>query len=152
MLTPEQAQALIADGAQQILRKCGTALVDKSTLLECLIYANTVINDAMHNGTVDDITVRNSGQRETLMQQAAGILLLTLQQHGDALYTTHQLQRSLHPTQVGQKVLLLETQFIAGEAANAFNACYDAALNAEPYNKDDWAKLRGAIQKLGAKV
>ena len=152
MLTTEQAQILIADGAQQLLRKCGSGLVENSTLLECLLYANTVLNDAMHNGTVDDITVRNSGQRETLTQQAAGLLLLALQQHGDALYTTHKLQRSLHPTQVGQKALLLETQFIAGEAANAFNACYDAALNNDAYNKDAWAKLRSAIQRLGAKV
>ena len=151
MLTTEQAQSLIADGATQVLRKCGSGFVEKSTLLECLLFINTTINDAMHNGKLDDIT-QQSAQREVLTQQAAGLLLLTLQQHGTALYTTHQLQRSLHSTKATQRALLLETQFVSGEAKDAFNACYDAALNHEPYKMEDWQRLRLALQKLGVKV
>jgi len=151
MLTQEQAQSLIADGATQVLRQCGSGLVAKSTLLECLLFINTTINDAMHNGDLDDITCI-SAQREILTQKAAGLLLLTLQQHGASLYTTHQLQRSLHSTQAPQKALLLETQFVSGEAKDAFHACYDAALNHEPYKSEDWAKLRTALQKLGVKL
>lgn len=151
MLNQEQAQALIADGATQVLRKCGGGIVERFTLLECLLLINTTVNDAMHNGTLEDMTVE-SGQRETLTQQAAGLMLLTLQHHGAAMYTTHQLQRSLHSTQAPQKALLMETQFVSSEAKDAFHACYDAALNQEPYKSEDWAKLRTALQKLGVKV
>jgi hypothetical protein len=151
MLTQEQAQALIADGATQVLRKCGSGLVEKSTLLECLLFINTTINDAMHNGDLDDITI-TSVQREILTQRAAGIMLLALQQHGTSLYTTHQLQRSLHSTQAPQKALLLETQFVTSELREAYYTCYEAALNNEPFKSDDWGKLRLSLQKLGAKL
>ena len=151
MLTQEQAQSLIADGATQVLRQCGSGLVAKSTLLECLLFINTTINDAMHNGDLDDITI-TSVQREILTQRAAGIMLLALQQHGTSLYTTHQLQRSLHSTQAPQKALLLETQFVTSELREAYYTCYEAALNNEPFKSDDWGKLRLSLQKLGAKL
>ena len=151
MLTPEQAQILIAAGAQQVLLKCGARLMDNSTYLECLVYANTVINDAMMNGEHNDLMIRSS-DRDRLTQQAAGILFLVLQHHGDALYTTHELHRSLHSTQAPRKALLLEHQFITNEAENAFNACLDASRTGQPHDQEAWLRLRGALQKLGAKV
>lgn len=155
MLTTDQTQDLINDGARQVLVKCGGNLVDKASLLECLVYINTVITDAMHNGAHDDITLQST-EREELMQQAAGLMFLTLQKFGVQLYTTHKLKRSLHSTQAPQRALLLENQFIFAEAQEAFHACYDAALNSQPYVTEGWSenwdKLRMALQKLGVKV
>ena len=151
MITPNEAQSLIEAGAQQVLLKCGSRLMENSSFLECLMYVNTTINDAMMNGEHNDMTIR-SEQRDRLTQQAAGLLFLVLQHHGDALYTTQELHRSLHPTQAPKKALLLEHQFMVGEAENAFNACLDASLHGQPHDKEAWLRLRGAIQKLGAKV
>lgn len=151
MLTPEQTNALIADGAQQVLLKCGNTLMESTTFLECLVYANTIINDAMHNGDHNDIMIQ-SALRDKLTQQAAGILFLALQTYGHAMYTDRELKRNLHPTQAPRKALLLEHQFMANEAENAFNACLDASRTGQPHDQEAWLRLRGAIQKLGAKV
>lgn len=151
MLTPEETHALTEAGAHQVVLKCGKGFIDNATFLEALMYANTVINDAMMNGEHNDITIR-SERRDRLAQQAAGILFLTLQHHGDALYTTHALQRNLHATQAPKKALLLEHQFIAGEAEKAFAECLDASSTGQPHDPQAWARLRGAMQKLGAKV
>jgi len=151
MITPDETQSLIEAGAQQVLLKCGTRLMDNSTYLECLLYANTVINEAMMNGDHNDMMIR-SEQRDRLTQQAAGILFLVLQHHGDALYTTQELQRNLHPTQAPKKALLMEHQFMASEAESALNACQDASLHGQPHDREAWTRLRGAVQKLGAKV
>jgi len=126
--------------------------MEHATLLECLLYARHLLDEAMRNGTLNDIAERHHGQREALTQQAAGLLLLTLQHYGNSLYTTYRLQRSLHPTQAGQRSLLLERQFMASEAETAFNACFTAARLNSPCLEEDWDKLRGALVKLGAKV
>ena len=151
MLTPEQTNALIADGAQQVLIKCGNGITQTTTFLECLMYANTVINDAMLNGEHHDMMVKST-ERDTLATQAAGILFLALQMHGQRLYTTYELRRSLHHTQAAKKSMLLEQQFITNEAESAFNVCLDASRTGQPHDQEAWLRLRGALQKLGAKV
>lgn len=151
MLTPVETQSLIEAGAHQVLLKCGSRLMDNSTYLECLLYANTVLSEAMLNGDHNDMMIQ-SEQRDRLTQQAAGILFLVLQNYGDALYTTQELHRNLHPTQAPKKALLLEHQFIASEVASAFETCKDAATTGQPYDPAAWTRLQGALQRLGAKV
>ena len=152
MLTQEQTNQLIAAGAAEVLLKCGTGLTENSTHLELLVYAQTIIDEAMHNGSHDTVMIMASEERDRLTMQAAGILALALQTYGHKLYTTYELHRSLHATQAPKKSLLLEQQFIRGEAENAYNACLDASLHGTGHDKEAWARLRGAIQNLGAKV
>lgn len=151
MLTPEQTHKLIDDGVQQVLLKCGVGIKTSTTFLECLLYANTMIGEAMQNGTHNDPTIR-SAIRDKLTQQAAGLLFLALQCHCDELYTNQELQRKLHFTQAPERAVLLEHGFMLTETQNAFNACFDAARTGQPFDEAAWARLRGGIQKLGAKV
>jgi len=152
MLTHDQTNQLTIAGANEVLLKCGTGLMEHTTHLEMLVYAQTVIDEAIHNGSHDSVMLMASEERDRLTMQAAGILALALQTYGHKLYTTYELHRSLHATQAPKKSLLLEQQFIRGEAENAYNACLDASLHGGPHDKDAWARLRGAIQNLGGKV
>lgn len=149
MITLEQAQALATTAVQDFAIKHGRATVEGMSqieyikLIECI--ARTVYRES-------DGAFVAAEHRDQVLMRLVGAALTALQHHGDRLYTTHQLQRSLHPQQAGQKSLLLEQQFMGREIEDAFHACYDAALNQEPYRAEDWGKLRLALRKLGMKL
>jgi hypothetical protein len=79
----------------------------------------------------------------------AGLMLMALQQHGQALYTTHQLRRSLHPQQAKQKSLLLEDQFMQVEAKDTFANCYAEAKASPFFDEEAWRRLKGTLERLG---
>lgn len=118
------------------------------TLLEFLMAAEVMAGKAICNDASGYVW-RDSGERQRLFLRLAGLLLLALQQHGQELFTTHQLRRSLHHTQADQKSLLLESQFLRGEAKDAFMACHDAAKPSPFFDEEPWRKLKATLERLG---
>jgi len=149
MITLEQAQSLAATAVQDFALKHGRATVEGMTQIEYIKFIECVARTVYRENEGGWATPES---RDQVLMRIVGAAMTGLQQHGDRLYTTHQLQRSLHPQQAAQKALLLEQQFMGRELEDAFHACYDAALNREPYRAEDWGKLRMALRKLGAKL
>lgn len=145
MLTTEQAQMLIAEGAQEFMREQGK-LMDALSLLETLMVARCLIDKAIG----PEVWKNPESQRQKHMLQAAGALLLGLQEHGSAMYTTYRLRRSLHPQQAQQHSALLENQFMLAEVRDAFNKCCCEAARLSPdCDTELWLKFRRALEKLG---
>jgi hypothetical protein len=151
MITLEQAQQLAAEGAQTLLREHGQMKIEQMTLLEFLMAAEVMAGRAISNDA-SGFVWRDTGERQRLFLRLAGLMLMALQQHGQALYTTHQLRRSLHPQHAEQKSLLMEDQFLCAEAKDAYVACHDAAKVSPFFDEEPWRKLKAILQRLGAEL
>lgn len=148
MITAEQAQQLAAEGAQCLLREHGQMRVESMTLLEFLMAAEVMAGKAICNDASGYVW-RDSGERQRLFLRLAGLLLLALQQHGAALYTTHQLRRLLHATQAEQRSLLMEDQFMQAEAKDTYAACYAQAKPSPFFDEETWRKLKAMLERFG---
>ena len=151
MLNPEQAQSLIADGATSVSTTVGAYTLDNFSLLEYILFVESILGAARRNGKLNNIAVQTP-ERLAHFQEAAGIMLLALQRHGVPAYTTKQLKLALHNQQPEKKAALLENEFMASETKDAYLSCYDAARNTLPFDESDWRKLRMSLQKLGVQV
>lgn len=144
MITIEQAQLLASEAALDFVRKHGRNMVEGMTLIEYVKFteclAATIYREA-------DSEWATPEKRDQVLMKLAGSVMNALCQHGDRLFTNHQLQRSLHLQQATQKSLLLETQFTRSEAGDAYKACKE-----NPNDTEAWARLRGALAKLGVNV
>lgn len=147
MTTVEQAQQLIVEGAQALLREYGQSKIEQMTLVEFLVAIESMANRAVRGE--GGIVWKDSGDRQMRFLRVAGLVLLALQQHGTELYTTHKLRRSLHPQQAEQKSLLMECQFLRAEAKDDFVACHDAAKLSPFFDEEPWRKLKATLERLG---
>lgn len=143
MISLEQAQALAAEAALEFRRKHGQVFAEGMSQLE---YAKMVECIARTVYRESDGAFVGVEARDQVLMRIAGAALCALQVHGERLHTTHQLQRSLHPQQAGQKSLLLETQFMRNEASDAFKAAQES-----PDKPQNWLKLRAVMERMGVK-
>ena len=149
MITNEHAQALAQTAAHNFLVKHGNVVVEDLSLIEYLLCIERTANAVFVAKEGHFVTPQ---ERDQLLWRVAGMAHLALQHHGDRLYTTHMLQRNLHPQQANQKSLLLENQFVMDETKDAFVACREQAKGSESFNAEVWNKLRRGLQKFGVSV
>lgn len=147
MLTNEQAGLLVVSGAQRILNGDSYATLDNYNLTDHLV--------GIHHAAVEAI-VPGATHKVERAQTIGGRALLALRYYGNQVYTTYELQRTLHAQQPERRSTLLEEQFIRGQAAEAFKELL--AEMPVPQDGEHTApsasaqKLRGALQKLGVPV
>lgn len=144
MLTEEQANQLINDGALSWQQETMGLSLELTTILEFLVCARALLDKA-----ISQVPWRTSTQRYKAIMEAAGVLRLTLQHHGVGEYNTWLLKRALHSTQAEQRGRLLQTEFIRKECAEHFKTLLDAATHDQPIDVDAWAKLKSCLERLG---
>jgi hypothetical protein len=145
MINTDQAQALIADSARNLMRRHGSS-VRSLTLLEFLVAAEDALRRAVTNNHTG---VLGTTFREIYTREAAGLLLLAIESHGVEMYTTHALRRTLHPEQAPRRATLLEEQFLRAETRTLFNQAREAAEQGQPFPPETWEKLSGLLHRLG---
>ncbi len=146
MITPEQANLLVAEGLLSFRRRPMGWEPKLASLLEFMLMAKKLLEMGIDNSGEP---WRCTSERYRHLMEAAGVIQWALQHHGSGHYATHMLRRSLHPLQADRKSELLEDEFLRKECAEKFQKVFDAASNAQPIDVDAWAELKATLERLG---
>jgi hypothetical protein len=155
MIDQEQVFKLMAEARNRFGAAQGSIQTNLRSVMDWLTLMEVVIQKAKE--LYSDNTLPRKPivgcKAETLEEYVAiltGLGVACLEQHGDHLYTLWRLHRLVHPELYRERGAVLEQQFMAKEARDAFQRIRNDDDTSPTQRTLDWAKLENFLKAHGA--